>query len=122
MAKTTHLQTVEKKMKARITQLEPLVDEYRRLQSALRVLNNEEIRRTQVGGQALNISGGNIAKRVIEILQEEDSATADELASRIYGGKPATTYIYRVLYSLEADGKISREGERPIRWRLAGGA
>jgi hypothetical protein len=117
------LEEKKREIAARLKELKPQVDEYHRLEGALRALDG-------VGGAATatataaaprtrrassKSSGrrgrprgtGSRANQTLELVKSEPGITIPQLAERM-GIKQ--NYLYRVLPGLEQDGKVRKEG------------
>ena len=118
----------KKEINARLKELEPLVDEYRRLEAAARALegvgggggattarrgssrrsvNGASARGTGTGRRGRPRGTGSRANQTLQLVRETPGITIPELADRM-GIKQ--NYLYRVLPGLEQDGLVRKEG------------
>ena len=108
-----------KEIDARLRELKPLVDEYQQLQKASEALGGLDGRR---GGRRRAPSGrrGSTGRRrgrprgsgtrsiqALELVKSNPGITISELADNM-GIK--ANYLYRVLPSLESEGKVKKDG------------
>ena len=119
------LEDKKREIAQRLKELEPLVDEYRRLEAAARALEGvggtggTSTRRTgsrrSANGTARAGTGrrgrprgtGSRANQTLQLVREAPGITIPELAERM-GIKQ--NYLYRVLPGLEQDGMVRKEG------------
>ena len=117
------LEQKKKEIAARLSELKPAVDEYHRLEGALRALDGvgndgraaapARSRRSSGGpGKGSGRRGrprgtGSRANQTLELVTSEPGITIPQLAERM-GIKQ--NYLYRVLPGLEQDGKVRKEG------------
>jgi hypothetical protein len=121
-----------KEIKSRLDEIKPLVDEYHRLDAALSALDGvapttgtaapvRRVRHTPVTGPRKRASGGTgtgrrgrpkgsgtRAKEALELVTTRPGITIPEMAESM-GIKQ--NYLYRVLPSLQKDGKVKKSGK-----------
>jgi predicted Rossmann fold nucleotide-binding protein DprA/Smf involved in DNA uptake len=111
---------VEEQVRARLKELEPMVAEYRQLQSILEALKHsdqgdqaDEQRRPARTPQARPRPGaarpGGRAAQALDYVREHPGTSVAEIADAMGIG---ATYLYRVLPRLEAEGKLRKDGKR----------
>lgn len=112
-------QDVRKQVEARITELEPLVAEYQRLQQVVELLGDEPApsprsprgrstpRRTLSRGATSRRTQGQRSEDALKLIREQPGITVADTAEALGIG---TTYLYRLLPRLEREGKIRKEG------------
>jgi hypothetical protein len=118
------LEEKKREIAARLKELKPQVDEYHRLEGALRALDGvgngapaaaaapTRTRRSSSAGKGTGRRGrprgtGSRANQTLELVTSEPGITIPQLAERM-GIKQ--NYLYRVLPGLEQDGKVRKEG------------
>src|SRR3954470_1150289 len=116
------LEEKKREIAARLKELKPSVDEYHRLEGALRALDGVDTppapaapraRRTtrsaatRTGRRGRPRGTGSRANQTLELVRSQPGITIPELAERM-GIKQ--NYLYRVLPGLEQDGKVRKEG------------
>jgi MarR family protein len=120
------LEDKKKEINARLKELEPLVDEYRRLEAAARALegvgggsapSSRASSRRSVNGTSGRGGGtgrrgrprgtGSRANQTLQLVRETPGITIPELADKM-GIKQ--NYLYRVLPGLEQDGMVRKQG------------
>jgi CRP-like cAMP-binding protein len=117
------LDTKRKEIAARLRELEPLVEEHRQLEAAAAALAGlpkaarastprTRPRRSSSGGAAPRRRGrprgsGTRALQALELVKAQPGISTGDIASAM-GIKQ--NYLYRVLPSLERDGKVSKQG------------
>jgi hypothetical protein len=125
------LEQKKKEIADRLKELKPAVDEYQRLEGALRALDGVRgggggsgggggttttrrapARRRAAGGTGTRRRGrprgtGTRANQTFDLVKANPGITIPELADKM-GIKQ--NYLYRVLPSLEQDGKVRKEG------------
>jgi hypothetical protein len=109
-------ETVREQVDARLKELEPLVQEYERLQRVVQVLDGEAAEapsgratprrsmRTQVStrrGQSRR------SEEALKLVADRPGITVAEAAEAMGIG---TTYLYRLLPRLEREGRVRKEG------------
>jgi len=116
------LEEKKREIASRLKELRPLVEEFHKLEAAQQALEGVGAssaapaapRRTR--GRTSGGSGrgrgrprgsGNRAQQALEIVGESPGITIPEMASRM---GIQVNYLYRVLPSLEQDGKVRKEG------------
>ena len=102
-----------REIEERLTELRPLLEEYRRLEAAVAVLEDAgspsgnrrhaAARRGASNGRA----GMTRAAQAVELVRARPGITIPELAKHM-GIKP--NYLYRILPQLEEAGKVRRDG------------
>jgi hypothetical protein len=119
-----------KEIKSRLDEIKPLVDEYHRLDAALAALDGvtpttgtaapaRRVRHTPVTGARKRAStgtgrrgrpkgSGTRAKEALELVTTRPGITIPEMAESM-GIKQ--NYLYRVLPSLQKDGKVKKSGK-----------
>lgn len=105
-----------KEIEERLRELQPLVDEYHRLEAAAAALGGVGMTVPARAGRASNGNrrgrprgrrGENTrATQAVELVRAQPGITIPDLA-RHMGIKP--NYLYRILPQLEEDGKVRRE-------------
>ncbi len=122
---TDFLDEKRKEIDARLRELRPLVDEYQRLEQAAAALSGvtgsgsaratqrPSSRRRGGGGSGSGRRGrprgsGKRALQAHELVSARPGITIPELADAM---KIQTNYLYRVMPTLESEGKIRREGK-----------
>src|SRR4051794_7158112 len=116
------LEEKKREIAARLKELKPSVDEYHRLEGALRALDGvgtspapaapRARRTTRAAGTRTGRRGrprgtGSRANQTLELVRSQPGITIPELAERM-GIKQ--NYLYRVLPGLEQDGQVRKEG------------
>jgi len=117
------LEEKKREIAARLKELKPQVDEYHRLEGALRALDGvgassttaappSRARRSSGAGKGGGRRGrprgtGSRANQTLELVKSEPGITIPQLAERM-GIKQ--NYLYRVLPGLEQDGQVRKEG------------
>jgi hypothetical protein len=118
------LEEKKREIAARLKELKPSVDEYQRLEGALRALDGvgtapapaaPRARRaprragkgTGTGRRGRPRGTGSRANQTLELVRSQPGITIPELAERM-GIKQ--NYLYRVLPGLEQDGQVRKEG------------
>ncbi len=113
---TTILTDVERQVRERLKELEPLVKEAEQLR---RVLASFEDARARPGaraarpkttgrrGRPAGSATGSRAAEALRLVAERPGITVSELADEMGIG---TTYLYRVMPALERDGKVRKAG------------
>lgn len=108
-----------REIEERLQELRPLIDEFRRLEAAVAVLNDVGSPAAN-GARAATANGASRGRRrgrrgentratqTIELVRAHPGITIAELAKHM-GIKP--NYLYRVLPQLVDEGKIRREGK-----------
>ena len=105
----------------RLKELEPLVDEHRRLEAALRALEGvssgggtrtstptaSRARGNSGGGGGRPKGSGPRAAEALTLVQGQPGITIPEMAQKM---GIQQNYLYRVLPGLEQDGKVRKEG------------
>lgn len=102
-----------REIEGRLAELRPMLDEYRRLEAAVAVLNGEpppsgadrDGRRAAGRGRR---SGPTRAAQAVELVRARPGITIPELADHM-GMQP--NYLYRILPKLEEEGKVRRDGK-----------
>lgn len=103
-------------MRARLSELRPLVDEYHRLEAAVAALDGvgapAPARRARVSSTGSGRRGrpkgsGTRAKQTLELVRQQPGITIPQLADAM-GIKQ--NYLYRVVPDLVKDGQIRKEG------------
>jgi hypothetical protein len=112
------LDTKVKEIEARLRELQPLIEEYHRLEAAASALENVDgtapsaPRRAANGGRRgrpRGSRGGNTrATQAVELVRTHPGITIPDLAGYM-GIKP--NYLYRILPQLEQEGKVKRQGK-----------
>lgn len=125
---TDFLTKTLKDIDARRRELEPLVEEYRQLEEAAAALAGVDsrsggssrgtARRVRRGGSAAQRTGGSRrgrprgsgkrAQQALKLVQGQPGITIPELAKAM---KIQPNYLYRVMPTLEQEGKVSRKGK-----------
>jgi hypothetical protein len=120
------LEEKKREIAARLNELRPAVEEYNRLEGALRALDGvsnpaaapargRRVRGGGAGGGAAPTAGrrgrprgtGTRANQTLELVKASPGITIPQLAERM-GIKQ--NYLYRVLPALEQDGLVRKEG------------
>jgi hypothetical protein len=111
-----------KEIRARLTELKPLVDEYHRLEAAVQALEgvktptattssrrsrSTSTRGTGAGRRGRPRGSGTRGKQALDLVRSNPGITIPELAGKM-GIKQ--NYLYRVLPSLQKDGMVRKEG------------
>ncbi len=125
---TDFLQEKKNEINARLKELKPLVDEYRRLEAAAAALNGVEVpgragaapargRSTRKssgsgggggdGRRGRPKGSGTRAKEALELVRSRPGVTIPEIAEAM-GIKQ--DYLYRVMPELQKDGMVRKEG------------
>jgi Winged helix-turn-helix DNA-binding len=105
-----------KEIEARLRELQPLIEEYHRLEAAASALVNVDGRVAAVPARSANGArrgrprgsrGGNTrATQAVELVRGNPGITIPDLAGHM-GIKP--NYLYRILPQLEEEGKVRRK-------------
>jgi predicted Rossmann fold nucleotide-binding protein DprA/Smf involved in DNA uptake len=103
-----------REIEERLQELQPLVEEYRRLEAASAVLGGvaeapptRAVRAANGRGRPRGRRGANTrATQTVELVRAHPGVTIPELASHM-GIKP--NYLYRILPQLEEEGKVKRK-------------
>ena len=117
------LEEKKREIGERLKELEPLVDEHRRLEAALRALEGVQSggssssastsSRTRArtngggGGAGRPKGSGPRAAEALSLVQGSPGITISEMAQKM---GIQQNYLYRVLPGLEQDGKVRKEG------------
>lgn len=105
-------------IQARLEELRPAVEEHGRLEAALAAIDGAgraPANGTGAGGRRGRPRGtGTRAQEAIDAITKEPGLTAGEIAERMGINQ---NYLYRVLPSLEQDGKLEKRGRG---WYLPG--
>ena len=115
------LETKRKEIDARLRELRPLIEEYRQLEAAQAALAGlPESRPAARRGRASRAAAGSTPRRrgrprgsgtralqALELVKAQPGITTSDIATAM-GIKQ--NYLYRVLPSLERDGKIGKRG------------
>jgi septal ring factor EnvC (AmiA/AmiB activator) len=117
---TSILTDVETQMRARLKELEPLVEEAEQLRRVLASFEDARARpagassarrgpRPRAGrrGRPAGSATGSRAAEALRLVAERPGITVSELADAMGIG---TTYLYRVMPSLEREGKVRKSG------------
>jgi predicted Rossmann fold nucleotide-binding protein DprA/Smf involved in DNA uptake len=116
---TDFLEQKKQEIQARMDELRPAVEEYERLDAALRALsgvNTSGSRTTsrRSGGSAGGTGrrgrppgSGSRAAQALEVVKSRPGITIPEMAQEM---GIQQNYLYRVLPGLEQDGKVRKEG------------
>ena len=110
------VEDIRTQVEGRLKELEPLVDEYRRLKRVAEAIDedSQEPQRRAAPRRALRSAGagqpGNSARaaQAQELIAAQPGVTVAELAESMGIGP---TYLYRLLPQLERDGKLRKEGK-----------
>ena len=116
---TDFLDEKYKEIDKRLRELKPLVDEYQRLEQAAAALagvtktsstrsGSSSTRRTQRSTRRRGGGSGKRALQAHELVSARPGITIPELADAM---KIQTNYLYRVMPTLQAEGKIRKEGK-----------
>jgi predicted Rossmann fold nucleotide-binding protein DprA/Smf involved in DNA uptake len=106
-----------REIEERLQELQPLVEEYRRLEAAFSALDDVDgtapspaVRAVRNGGRRGRPRGSRGANtratQAVELVRTRPGITIPELAKHM-GIKP--NYLYRILPQLEEDGKVRRK-------------
>jgi DNA invertase Pin-like site-specific DNA recombinase len=110
---TDFLAEKRKEIEARLNELRPMVDEYRRLEKAAAALAGVDggrarpQRRRASGRRGRPRGSGTRGVQALELVRARPGITIRELADAM-GIK--ANYLYRVLPSLEKEGQVERRG------------
>jgi DNA invertase Pin-like site-specific DNA recombinase len=118
---TTILTDVERQVRERLKELEPLVQEAEELKRVLASFDDARARPTRATGprrgarpkttgrrgRPAGSATGSRAAEALRLVAEQPGITVSELADTMGIG---TTYLYRVMPSLERDGKVRKSG------------
>lgn len=119
---TDFLDTKRKEIEDRLRELRPLVDEFKRLEQAQAALAGvgasaagrarSTARRARGGGGGTGRRGrprgsGQRAQQALSLVKSNPGITVAELAKKM---GIAPNYLYRVLPSLQKDGKVKKQG------------
>lgn len=110
---TTILSDVERQVRERLKELEPLVKEAEQLRRVLASFEDARSGVTRRGprtgrrGRPAGSATGSRAAEALRLVGERPGITVSELADAMGIG---TTYLYRVMPSLEREGKVRKEG------------
>ncbi|WDT93912.1 winged helix-turn-helix transcriptional regulator [Thermoleophilum album] len=105
-----------KEMEARLRELRPLVDEYKRLEKALAALRGTAARpqvestrrtrrRTTGGRRGPRRPRGSRTQEALELISQNPGIKVRELADRM---QITPNYVYQLLPKLESEGKVER--------------
>ena len=117
----TILTDVERQVRARLKELEPLIEEAEQLKRLLASFDQARVEpakverprratRAKKGGRLGRPAGsatGSRAGEALRLVEERPGISVAELADAMGIG---TTYLYRVMPSLERDGKVRKAG------------
>lgn len=108
-----------REIEERLQELQPLIEEFRRLEAAASVLDTVDGGRPAVIPKSTRVTNGSSrgrprgsrgantrATQAIELVRARPGLTIPELADHM-GIKP--NYLYRILPQLEEDGKVQRK-------------
>jgi sugar-specific transcriptional regulator TrmB len=115
---TDFLDEKRKEIQARLKELKPLVDEYRRLESAERALAGvtDGVPAAERRGRAARRGGGRRgrprgsgtrAAQALELVRDRPGITIPELAEAM---GIQQNYLYRVMPGLAEEGKVTKSG------------
>jgi hypothetical protein len=117
---TDFLDEKKREMRARLSELKPLVEEYHRLEAAVAALDGVGARRaaaparrprggggTGTGRRGRPKGSGTRSKQTLELVRQQPGITIPELATAM-GIKQ--NYLYRVVPELVKDGQVRKEG------------
>jgi hypothetical protein len=107
--------TVREQVDARLKELEPLVEEYERLQRVVQVLDGETAassgratpRRSMRSQVTTRRGHSRRSEEALKLVSERPGITVAEAAEEMGIG---TTYLYRLLPRLEREGRVRKEG------------
>jgi hypothetical protein len=107
--------TVREQVDARLKELEPLVEEYERLQRVVQVLDGEAAptagratpRRSMRSQVTTRRGQSRRSEEALKLVSERPGITVAEAAEAMGIG---TTYLYRLLPRLEREGRVRKEG------------
>jgi hypothetical protein len=113
---TTFLDEKRKEIDARLRELRPLVDEYRRLERASAALaevgdGSQPSRRRRGSGsggrrrRGRPRGSGTRSVQALELVRARPGITISELADAM---KIKANYLYRIMPTLEADGQVTK--------------
>jgi hypothetical protein len=112
------LDTKVKEIEARLRELQPLIEEYHRLEAAASALDNVDgtartaparVSGASRRGRPRGSRGGNTrATQAVELVRANPGISIPDLAEYM-GIKP--NYLYRILPQLEGEGKVKRQGK-----------
>ena len=122
---TDFLEEKRKEIDSRLRELKPLVDEYQRLEQAAAALagvpkgasgstrQRGSTRRRKASGGGSRRRGrprgsGKRAAQAYELVSSKPGITIPELADAM---KIQTNYLYRVMPTLQSEGKVRKEGK-----------
>jgi hypothetical protein len=117
MAEAT-VEEIRSQVEGRLKELEPYVDEYRRLQRVVAAIDAEDsagiVSRRAAPRRALRPAGAGRpghsarAEQAQQLIAERPGISVAELAESMGIGP---TYLYRLLPALEREGKLRKEGK-----------
>ena len=113
----TILSDVERQVRDRLKELEPLVAEAEQLRRVLASFEDARAQPANSGrarrgprakrGRPAGSATGSRAAEALRLVAERPGITVSELAEQMGIG---TTYLYRVMPSLEREGKVRKDG------------